>query len=58
MLAGILLVVLPTVIYGGLTLFTLLTKNLPGYPVITTIPCDTISGALGTRMPASIWSCP
>ena len=31
MLAGILLVVLPTVMYGGLTLLSLLTNNLPGY---------------------------
>ena len=30
-LAGILLVVLPTVMYGGLTLLTALTRNLPGY---------------------------
>ena len=30
-LAGILLVVLPTVMYGGLTLLHLLTRNLPGY---------------------------
>src|SRR4029077_2327702 len=31
MLAGILLVVLPSVMYGGLTLLGLLTRNLPGY---------------------------
>jgi len=31
MFAGILLVVLPTVMYGGLTLLSLLTGNLPGY---------------------------
>lgn len=31
MLGGILLVVLPTVMYGGLTLLSLLTRNLPGY---------------------------
>jgi len=31
MLAGILLVVLPSVMYGGLTLFILLTGNSPGY---------------------------
>ena len=31
MLAGILLVVVPTVMYGGLTLLTALTRNLPGY---------------------------
>ena len=31
MLAGILLVVLPSVMYGGLTLLTSLTRNLPGY---------------------------
>ncbi len=31
MLAGILLVVLPSVIYGGLTLLGFLTRNLPGY---------------------------
>src|SRR5579863_3284941 len=31
MLAGILLVVLPTVMYGGVTLFGLLTGNAPGY---------------------------
>ena len=30
-LAGILLVVIPTVMYGGLTLLTALTKNQPGY---------------------------
>jgi hypothetical protein len=31
MLAGILLVVLPTVIFGGLALLSFLTTNLPGY---------------------------
>jgi hypothetical protein len=31
MLAGILLVVLPTVMYGGLTLLYFLTRNMPGY---------------------------
>ena len=31
MLAGILLVVLPTVMYGGLTLLMFLTRNVPGY---------------------------
>jgi hypothetical protein len=31
MLAGILLAVLPTVMYGGLTLLGLVTRNLPGY---------------------------
>jgi hypothetical protein len=31
MLAGILLVVLPSVMYGGLTLLIALTRNLPGY---------------------------
>ena len=31
LLGGILLVVLPTVMYGGLTLLHLLTRNLPGY---------------------------
>jgi uncharacterized membrane protein len=31
MFAGILLVVLPTVMYGGLTLLGLLTGNVPGY---------------------------
>lgn len=31
MLAGILLVVLPTAMYGGLTLFGMLTGNGPGY---------------------------
>jgi drug/metabolite transporter superfamily protein YnfA len=31
MLAGILLVVLPSVMYGGLTLLSLLTRNMPGY---------------------------
>ncbi len=31
MLAGILLVVLPSVMYGGLTLLSFLTRNLPGY---------------------------
>jgi hypothetical protein len=31
MLAGILLVVLPTVMYGGLTLLSLLTRSVPGY---------------------------
>jgi uncharacterized membrane protein len=31
MLAGILLVVLPTVMYGGLTLLGMLTGNVPGY---------------------------
>jgi hypothetical protein len=31
LLAGILLVVLPSVMYGGLTLLHMLTRNLPGY---------------------------
>src|ERR1700751_6258686 len=31
LLAGILLVVIPSVMYGGLTLLQMLTKNLPGY---------------------------
>jgi len=31
MLAGILLVVLPTVMYGGLSLLSFLTRNAPGY---------------------------
>jgi uncharacterized membrane protein len=31
MLAGILLVVIPSVMYGGVTLLSLLTKNVPGY---------------------------
>jgi len=31
MLAGILLVVIPTVMYGGLTLLSVLTGNAPGY---------------------------
>jgi len=31
MLAGILLVVIPTVMYGGLTLLSVLTENAPGY---------------------------
>ena len=31
MLAGILLVVLPTVMYGGMSLLSLLTRNTPGY---------------------------
>jgi hypothetical protein len=31
MFGGILLVVLPTVMYGGLSLLSLLTRNLPGY---------------------------
>jgi hypothetical protein len=31
MFAGILLVVLPSVVYGGLTLLSALTGNLPGY---------------------------
>lgn len=31
MLAGILLVVLPSVMYGGLTLLMFLTRNVPGY---------------------------
>ena len=31
LLAGILLVTIPTVMYGGLTLLTALTRNLPGY---------------------------
>jgi len=31
MLAGILLVVLPTVMYGGLSLLSFLTRNMPGY---------------------------
>jgi drug/metabolite transporter superfamily protein YnfA len=31
MLAGILLVVLPSVMFGGLTLLTMLTGNAPGY---------------------------
>jgi hypothetical protein len=31
MCAGVLLVLLPTVMYGGLTLLSLLTRNAPGY---------------------------
>ncbi|HUO16109.1 MAG TPA: hypothetical protein VMX38_14085 [Verrucomicrobiae bacterium] len=31
MQAGILLIILPTVMYGGLSLLGLLTKNIPGY---------------------------
>jgi len=31
MLAGVLLVVLPSVMYGGLTLLSFLTSNVPGY---------------------------
>ena len=31
MLAGILLVVLPTVMFGGLSLLSFLTRNVPGY---------------------------
>jgi hypothetical protein len=31
MLAGILLVVIPSVMFGGLTLLSALTKNIPGY---------------------------
>ena len=31
MLAGILLVVLPSVMFGGLSLLTFLTRNMPGY---------------------------
>src|SRR6266852_2110963 len=31
LLAGILLVVLPTVMYGGMSLLSLLTRNTPGY---------------------------
>ncbi|HUJ95864.1 MAG TPA: hypothetical protein VLW84_11410 [Terriglobales bacterium] len=31
MLAGILLVVIPSVMYGGLTLLSMLTGNVPGY---------------------------
>ena len=31
MVAGILLVVLPTVMYGGLTLLSMLTRTVPGY---------------------------
>ena len=31
MLAGVLLVVLPSVMYGGLTLLSFLTGNVPGY---------------------------
>lgn len=31
LLAGILLVLLPTVMYGGLTLLMFLTRNVPGY---------------------------
>jgi hypothetical protein len=31
MLAGILLAVLPTVMFGGLSLLGFLTRNIPGY---------------------------
>jgi hypothetical protein len=31
MSAGVILVVLPSVMYGGLTLLTMLTRNVPGY---------------------------
>jgi len=48
--AGILLVVLPSVMYGGLTLLGLLTEMCLGMP---TIRSDKIYGALGTRTPAS-----
>jgi hypothetical protein len=53
MLAGILLVVLPTVMFGGLSLLTFLTKNMPGY---TDHPLRMICGAPGTRMPVFILS--
>jgi len=54
MLAGILLVVLPSVMYGGLTLLSLLTRICPG---ITTIRCDTIFREPDTHMLAFISSC-
>jgi hypothetical protein len=50
MSAGIILVVLPSVMYGGLSLLTFLVGRAPGTPAIR---CERIYGAPGTRMPAS-----
>ena len=46
MLAGVLLVTLPTVMFGGLTLLTQLVGGAPGY---STTRSDKVSGELGTR---------
>ena len=51
MLGGILLVVIPTVMYGGLTLLCALTRNVPGY---NDNPGTTF-GAQATPTPAYIW---
>ena len=54
MLAGILLVVLPSVMYGGLTLLGFLTRNLPGY---NDNPLRHDLWRADTHMPASISYC-
>jgi hypothetical protein len=48
-LAGILLIVLPTVMFGGVSLLSLLIND----PAYMRIPCARICGAPGMRMPAS-----
>ena len=52
MLGGILLVVIPTVMYGGLTLLYALTRNLPGY---NDNPLRHDLGAPATLTPACTW---
>jgi hypothetical protein len=54
MLAGILLVVLPSVMYGGVTLLGLLTGNTPGY---SDNPIRQNLWRPGMRMLVSISSC-
>jgi hypothetical protein len=55
MSAGILLVVLPSVMYGGLSILMLLTAGAPG--IADNPLCDMTCGAPGTRTQASISSC-
>jgi len=49
LLAGILLIVLPTVMIGGISILSLLI----GDPAYMETPCARIYGALDARMPAS-----
>jgi hypothetical protein len=53
MFAGILLVVLPSVMYGGITLLRMLTGNVPGYSAISS---DKTCGAPGMHMRVSTLS--
>jgi hypothetical protein len=53
MLGGILFVVIPSVMFGGLSLLHFLTRNEPVMPIIR---CATTSGVRGMPTPASISS--